>query len=180
MYDSQHCRLKWHHPAITSDFKHNLRKTMSPSSPTPASCRAWMLIAWGWNLWGKMEMEPSTGTFMALVCTKKSHFREKKLISGKHYQHWCIFAQHITHYCHWVVVSVVYLRKYEAFNCNRSLTLVFSFNESVAQYPCEMADFTTSVPCWLSNSETVDLTLPERKKRGRPPKKRKFEDHYLR
>ncbi|XP_017274462.1 cat eye syndrome critical region protein 2 isoform X1 [Kryptolebias marmoratus] len=28
-------------------------------------------------------------------------------------------------------------------------------------------------------SETFDSTSPERKKRGRPPKKRKFEDHYL-
>lgn len=99
-----------------------------------------MQTAWGWNLWGKMEMEPSTGTFMVLVCTKKSHFRERKFSSGENLQHLCVFVQHnITEYCRgsfflWFSCGCA--------NCltGKSLMFIFSLvNESVAHY-CGTAD----------------------------------------
>lgn len=34
--------------------------------------RDWIQTAWELSHWGRMEMEPSTGTSMELVCTKKS------------------------------------------------------------------------------------------------------------
>lgn len=94
-----------------------------------------MQTAWGWNLWGKMEMEPSTGTFMALGCTKKSLFWERKFSSGENQQHLCIFVQHsITEYCHgtcflWCSCGCA--------SCvtGKSLMFIFSFvNESVSHY----------------------------------------------
>lgn len=37
-----------------------------------------------------------------------------------------------------------------------------------------------SLLCYFSSSDPSELTLPDRKKRGRPPKKRKHEDPQLR
>lgn len=45
--------------------------------------RGWIQIAWELNHWGRMEMEPSTGTSMALVCTKRSRSRGTQTRTGK-------------------------------------------------------------------------------------------------
>lgn len=50
---------------------------------THMATRDWIQIAWGLNHWGRMEMEPSTGTSMALVCIKRSRSRGTQTRTGK-------------------------------------------------------------------------------------------------
>lgn len=87
-------------PATKWCFKntwHVLHMIWNMSCPSaPPVIRDWIQTASGWNRWGRMEMEPSTGTSMVLVCTKRSRSRGKQRRAGR----WPLFsAQSTKRYC---------------------------------------------------------------------------------
>lgn len=68
---------------MTSDLQTFLHTIWSCNVHPHCLHRDWTQTAWEWSHWDRMEMEPSTGTSMALVCTKKSQSRGKQRRSGK-------------------------------------------------------------------------------------------------
>lgn len=90
-------RIGWHHLLLSDVSKTVLHMIWNMSCPSaPPAIRDWTQTASGWNRWGRMEMEPSTGTSMVLVCTKRSRSRGKQRRAGR----WPLFsAQSTKKYC---------------------------------------------------------------------------------
>lgn len=57
-------------------------KSVTPSV-VPLATRAWIPTASGWNRWGRMETEPSTGTSTVLACTRRSRSGGKQIGAGR-------------------------------------------------------------------------------------------------